>query len=149
LREQTSVPSATGATDKRVLTYVIGFGIPQGDERIERIAIGGGTDNPSDGSGGLRAFYADDEAGLALAFAQIIADAQPPAEECNNEDDDCDGEVDEGLPKFCNKPIGIDDPLGLVASLNEWSEGHYLEPDERFGTGWLEAVAATARRSSL
>jgi hypothetical protein len=30
--------------------------------------------------------------------------------------------------------------LVLVASLNEWSEGHYLEPDERFGTGWLEAV---------
>jgi hypothetical protein len=41
-------------------------------------------------------------------------------------------------------PVGIDDPLVLVASLNEWSEGHYLEPDERFGTGWLEAVAATA-----
>jgi hypothetical protein len=27
-----------------------------------------------------------------------------------------------------------------VASLNEWSEGHYLEPDTRFGTGWIEAV---------
>lgn len=39
-----------------------------------------------------------------------------------------------------------DGPAGaspvFVASLNEWSEGHYLEPDERFGTGWLEAVAA-------
>jgi hypothetical protein len=35
----------------------------------------------------------------------------------------------------------IDDPLVLVASLNEWSEGHYLEPDQRFGMGWLEAVA--------
>ncbi len=30
--------------------------------------------------------------------------------------------------------------LVFIASLNEWSEGHYLEPDTRFGTGWLEAV---------
>jgi len=32
------------------------------------------------------------------------------------------------------------DPLVMVASLNEWSEGHYLEPDDRFGTGWLAAL---------
>lgn len=31
-------------------------------------------------------------------------------------------------------------PLTFIASLNEWSEGHYLEPDTRFGNGWLEAV---------
>jgi hypothetical protein len=33
-------------------------------------------------------------------------------------------------------------PLTLIASWNEWSEGHYLEPDERFGLAWLEAVKA-------
>ncbi len=38
----------------------------------------------------------------------------------------------------------IEDPLVLIASLNEWSEGHYLEPDERFGYGWLEAVRAAS-----
>jgi len=31
-------------------------------------------------------------------------------------------------------------PLTFVASLNEWSEGHFLEPDTRFEHGWLEAV---------
>jgi hypothetical protein len=39
----------------------------------------------------------------------------------------------------------LDDPLVLVASLNEWSEGHYLEPDDRFGLGWLQAVASITR----
>jgi len=33
-----------------------------------------------------------------------------------------------------------DQQLVFVASLNEWSEGHYLEPDTRFGFGWVEAV---------
>jgi hypothetical protein len=38
--------------------------------------------------------------------------------------------------------VPVEEPLILVASLNEWSEGHYLEPDERFGDGWLCAVEA-------
>lgn len=39
-------------------------------------------------------------------------------------------------------------PLAFVASLNEWSEGHYLEPDARFGNGWLEAVQQARRDAS-
>jgi hypothetical protein len=39
-------------------------------------------------------------------------------------------------------PTPVEDPLVFVASLNEWTEGHVLEPDTRFGNGWLEAVAA-------
>jgi hypothetical protein len=42
-------------------------------------------------------------------------------------------------------PLALDDPLVLIASWNEWSEGHYLEPDQRFGMGWLEAVRAARR----
>jgi MYXO-CTERM domain-containing protein len=116
------VPSANGVAAPRapgIQTYVIGFGMSETGqtadeiyqrERVERIAVAGGTDNPSDGSGGSRAFYAADEAGLALAFSQIIADAQPPSEICNNADDDCDTLIDEGIPKYCNKPGGIDMP---------------------------------------
>jgi hypothetical protein len=37
------------------------------------------------------------------------------------------------------------DPLLFIASWNEWSEGHYLEPDQRFGLGWLQAVEQVAR----
>ena len=39
-----------------------------------------------------------------------------------------------------------DKTLTFIASLNEWSEGHYLEPDTRFGLGWLEAVKAARGR---
>ncbi len=37
-----------------------------------------------------------------------------------------------------------DDPMCMIASWNEWSEGHYLEPDEQHGYGWLEAVERVA-----
>ena len=37
------------------------------------------------------------------------------------------------------------DPLCLISSFNEWSEGHYLEPDLRYGLKWLEAVKAAAK----
>lgn len=40
-------------------------------------------------------------------------------------------------------------PLVFISSLNEWSEGHYLEPDTRFGLGWLEAVARAKRSRGL
>lgn len=42
---------------------------------------------------------------------------------------------------------GTDSGLTFIASWNEWSEGHYLEPDHASGPAWLEAVRDA--RSSL
>jgi hypothetical protein len=40
------------------------------------------------------------------------------------------------------RALCTDSELVFVASLNEWSEGHYLEPDTRHGLAWMEAVRA-------
>ncbi|MDD9940246.1 MAG: MopE-related protein, partial [Myxococcales bacterium] len=101
----TMVPSPDGAMSKTIPTYVIGFGINPGDQQIEDIAMGGGTDAPGD----HRGFYPDNQQELATALSEIIADAQPPQEICNEIDDDCDGVADEGITKFCNLPEGITD----------------------------------------
>jgi hypothetical protein len=39
-----------------------------------------------------------------------------------------------------NSGVHPDEQLVFIASLNEWSEGHYIEPDTRFGLAWAEAV---------
>ena len=32
-------------------------------------------------------------------------------------------------------------PILTIACFNEWTEGHYLLPDNRFGYGMLDALA--------
>jgi hypothetical protein len=46
--------------------------------------------------------------------------------------------VAEGLA--CTLQHSPENPQLFVASFNEWSEGHYLEPCERYGMGWLQAI---------
>jgi hypothetical protein len=37
-------------------------------------------------------------------------------------------------------------PLLVIKSWNEWGEGNYLEPDERYGMGYLEAMKRVIQR---
>jgi hypothetical protein len=56
------------------------------------------------------------------------------------------GEHPHHFREALRRALDLAAPLTLVASLNEWSEGHYLEPDTRFGLGWLEAVRDARRK---
>ncbi len=86
---------------KAFRTYVIGFGRQGSDSydqaTLNAIAMRGGTE---------RFYPAANEAELSAVLNQIIADAQPPMEVCDDMDNDCDGNFDEGIQKFCDLPNG-------------------------------------------
>lgn len=45
--------------------------------------------------------------------------------------------------EFAEKKSTFPHPMLLISSWNEWSEGHYLEPDKKNGFAWLDAVRKT------
>lgn len=44
-------------------------------------------------------------------------------------------------------PYSRNENLVFLQAWNEWGEGNHLEPDEKWGTGWLEAYAAALERA--
>jgi hypothetical protein len=43
---------------------------------------------------------------------------------------------------------GLPERMIFINAWNEWGEGTYLEPDQDFGRGWLDAVASAIGRKS-
>ena len=46
--------------------------------------------------------------------------------------------VEDIIGKIMDKPM--DKRIFFVRSWNEWGEGNYIEPDQKFGTGYLDAL---------
>jgi hypothetical protein len=51
------------------------------------------------------------------------------------------------LASVADRPA--EDRIVFVKSWNEWAEGNYLEPDQKFGNGYLEAVRSALHPTSL
>jgi hypothetical protein len=93
-----------GVSGKVVRTYVIGFSVlPTEEASLNAIAVAGGT---------AAAIFVSDKEELADALAQIIGQDQR-FELCNDDDDDCDGLVDEDFPEK-GEPCS-DGELGVCA----------------------------------
>jgi hypothetical protein len=96
------VQAATDLLAAGVETYVVGFSVLASEQAaLNAIANAGST------SGTRNAFFVGDEAQLAAALAQIVADSVV-FETCNNLDDDCDLQVDEDFPlkgQACNNGL--------------------------------------------
>ncbi len=45
------------------------------------------------------------------------------------------------LERIKNKPM--EDQVIFIKSWNEWGEGNYMEPDQKYGTGYIDALAKT------
>ncbi len=88
-----------------IRTYVVGLAISATSRaNLNAIATAGGTD--AGAPGGDTAFFADDPNTLSAGLADIVRRSLL-IETCNNADDDCDGMVDEGFQKYCDRDNGV------------------------------------------
>jgi MYXO-CTERM domain-containing protein len=101
--------SALNAQD--VTTFVVGFGGATDAPALNQMAVQAGTarpgcnpanDEPSDPN---QCYYQANDAAALLAALTAVA-TEVSAEVCDGEDNDCDGEVDEGLVRDCATACG-------------------------------------------
>jgi len=95
----------------KVKTYVITDQNVTGNLN-SNIAIAGGT-------GGAIKVSLTDTAAVKAALVGIIAATVPPAEVCNGKDDNCNGQIDEGVSNMCprsNDPADADNLKGTLAN---------------------------------
>jgi MYXO-CTERM domain-containing protein len=98
----------------KVKTYVITDANVTGNLN-SNIAIAGGT-------GGAIKISLTDTAAVTTALVGIIASTVPPAEVCNGIDDNCNGQIDEGVSNKCQtsdeltNPNNADNLLGAAAA---------------------------------
>ena len=102
-----------------VKTYVVTFAVGRKEELVALAREGGGVD-PLVGE----PYSASNQADLRAAFAQILRDAIP-VEDCNGRDDDCDGEIDEGVLNSCG--VCGADPVEACNGADEDCDGRIDE----------------------
>ncbi len=98
-------------SSSNVKTYVITDQNVTGNLN-SNIAIAGGT-------GGAIKVSLTDTAAVKAALIGIIAATVPPAEVCNGKDDNCNGQIDEGVSNMCPRsddPNNADNLLGAGAA---------------------------------
>ncbi|MCC7540532.1 MAG: hypothetical protein IT379_30225, partial [Deltaproteobacteria bacterium] len=92
-------------TTNGIPVYVVGLAIDPGSRSLlNNIATAGGTD--AGAAGGDTAFFADDPDTLSAGLSDIVRRSLL-IEVCNDRDDNCNGLIDEGFVKFCNRPAGV------------------------------------------
>ncbi len=84
-----------------VLTYVIGLAFMNGDPAI------GVLDNMAANGGTTQAKFANNQADIEAAFADIV-NSSVKFESCNAKDDNCNGLIDEGLGVYQECAVGGD-----------------------------------------